>query len=64
MLAYKSEEEINKIIDKIDFISYTYFRIKTKEKLIEELAEVRQRGYAKDDREDSAARRACGRTTF
>ena len=64
MLAYKSEEEINKIIDKIDFISYTYFTIKTKEKLIEELAEVRQRGYAKDDRENTLQQIAVAAPLF
>ena len=64
MLAYKSEEEINKIIDKIDFISYTYFTIKTKEKLMEELAEVRQRGYAKDDRENTLQQIAVAAPLF
>lgn len=64
MLAYKSEEEISKIIDKIDFISYTYFTIKTKEKLIEELAEVRQRGYAKDDRENTLQQIAVAAPLF
>ena len=64
MWAYKSEEEINKIIDKIDFISYTYFTIKTKEKLIEELAEVRQRGYAKDDRENTLQQIAVAAPLF
>ena len=40
------------------------FTIKTKEKLIEELAEVRQRGYAKDDRENTLQQIAVAAPLF
>lgn len=53
MLAFASEKEIREAIKKINFESYTEFTITSIEKYIDALKEVRQKGYAKDDRENA-----------
>lgn len=50
-LAYKPEEVINSIIDKIELTKYTDNTIVTKEELIKELQEIRRNGYGFDNEE-------------
>jgi DNA-binding IclR family transcriptional regulator len=51
LLAFQPEDVLSRIIDKISFTSYTPKTIPSKDKLIEELNEIRKRGYALDERE-------------
>jgi len=50
-LAYKPEEVLNSIIDKIELTKYTDNTIVTKEELIKELQEIRRNGYGFDNEE-------------
>lgn len=51
MLAHMSEERINKIIEKHGLPEYTDQTITTREELMAELEEIRERGYAFDEEE-------------
>lgn len=64
MLAFASEDEIRSAIKKINFESYTEYTITSIEKYIDELKEVRQKGYAKDDRENAMHQIAAAAPVF
>jgi DNA-binding IclR family transcriptional regulator len=51
LLAHQSKEEMNRIIQKIRLKPYTKSTIISKKGLIEELKEIREKGYALDRRE-------------
>jgi len=51
LLAFQPQEELSKIIDRIKFKSYTQKTITSKKRLIQELKEIRKRGYGLDQRE-------------
>lgn len=51
MLAYMSEERVDEIIDRHGLPGFTASTITTREALFEELAEIRERGYAFDREE-------------
>lgn len=51
ILAHLPEEKLNKIIEETEFIRFTKKTITCKEELMEDLARVRERGYAIDDEE-------------
>jgi len=51
LLAFQPQEELSKIIDRIKFKSYTPKTIISKKRLIQELKEIRKRGYGLDQRE-------------
>lgn len=53
ILAYSSNEVINRAIQKCDFVPYTQYTITSVERYLDELKEVRIKGYAKNDREDT-----------
>jgi len=51
MLAYMPEERVNDIVDRHGLPGYTSNTITSREELFEELAEIRDRGYAYDREE-------------
>ncbi|MFR7590891.1 MAG: IclR family transcriptional regulator [Longibaculum sp.] len=53
MLAFSSDEDVKRAIQKTNFEPYTQYTITSIEKYLDELKEVRQKGYAKSDREDT-----------
>lgn len=53
MIAFASQEEILKAIEKTEFIGYTNYTITSPKDYLKELEEVRKKGYAKDDRENT-----------
>lgn len=53
MVAFSSDDEIRKAIQRTDFVAYTEYTITSIEKYLDELKEVRIKGYAKSDREDT-----------
>lgn len=53
MMAFASEDELREAIKRTDFVAYTEYTITSVEKYLDELKEVRKKGYAKSDREDT-----------
>lgn len=53
MIAFATDEEIKEAIDRTDFVSYTEYTITSQNQYIDELKEVRKKGYAIDDRENT-----------
>ena len=53
MLAFSSNDVIKSAISKCDFVPYTKYTITSVEKYMDELKEVRIKGYAKNDREEN-----------
>lgn len=53
MLAFASEEELQRAIRRTDFVAYTEYTITSVEKYLDQLKEVRKKGYAISDREDT-----------
>jgi DNA-binding IclR family transcriptional regulator len=51
LLAFQPEDELSRIINEIKLKPYTKNTIASKKKLVEELKEIRKRGYALDERE-------------
>lgn len=64
LLAWMSEEEIQSLLSKSDMQAFTPNTLKSVEKLLTELAEVRLRGYALDDEEDAEGMRCIGAPVF
>lgn len=64
MLAFGSDEELKKAIQKTDFVAYTEYTITSVEKYLDELKEVRIKGYAKSDREDTLQQVAAAAPVF
>lgn len=64
MLAFASTDEVRAAIKKINFESYTEFTITSIEKYIDELKEVRQKGYSKDNRENAMHQIAAAAPVF
>lgn len=53
MVAFGTDEDLKRAIQKTDFIAYTEYTTTSVEKYLDELKEVRKLGYAKSDREDT-----------
>lgn len=53
MVAFSSDEEVKRAIQKTDFVAYTEYTLTSVEKYLDELKQVRIDGYAKSDREDT-----------
>lgn len=53
MLAYANKEDLKKAIDRTEFIAYTEYTITSVEAYLDVLKEVRLKGYAISDREDT-----------
>lgn len=53
MLAFGTDEDLKRAIQKTEFVAYTEYTITSVEKYLDELKEVRKLGYAKSDREDT-----------
>ncbi|MEG0275644.1 MAG: IclR family transcriptional regulator [Coprobacillus sp.] len=64
MIAYSSDEELKKAIQKTDFVAYTEYTTTSVEKYLDELKEVRKKGYAKSDREDTLQQVAAAAPVF
>lgn len=64
ILAYLSEDKIDRILSSIEFIPYTKKTKMKKDELIAELAEIRQQGYALDDEELSEGVRCIAAPIF
>ncbi|MBS5112310.1 MAG: IclR family transcriptional regulator [Coprobacillus cateniformis] len=64
MIAFASKEEIEEAIAKTDFISYTQHTITSPDEYLKELEEVKQKGYAKDDRENTLQQIAAAAPIF
>ncbi|MED4600499.1 IclR family transcriptional regulator [Paenibacillus validus] len=59
-LAFKSKEELAKLLDGYDFYEKTVNTITTKERLMAELDEIRRQGYAVDNQEYEPGVRSAG----
>lgn len=64
MLAFSDERTIREAIQKINFEPYTEYTITSIEKYMDELKEVRQKGYAKDNRENTLHQIAVAAPVF
>ncbi|MFV0393405.1 MAG: IclR family transcriptional regulator [Coprobacillaceae bacterium] len=64
MLAFANEKTIREAIQKINFEPYTEYTITSIEKYMDELKEVRAKGYAKDDRENTVHQIAAAAPIF
>ncbi|MFA5635755.1 MAG: IclR family transcriptional regulator [Anaerovoracaceae bacterium] len=64
ILAYLPEEKMQKILHETEFIPYTKKTITSKDKLLKELAEIRDKGYALDDEELSEGVRCIAAPIF
>lgn len=53
MVAFGTDEDLKRAIQRTDFIAYTEYTITSVEKYLDQLKEVRIKGYAKSDREDT-----------
>ena len=64
ILAHLPEDKVNKIIEEIDFVRFTPKTIIGKKALLEDLARIRERGYAMDDEELSEGVRCIAAPIF
>lgn len=64
MLAFSSQEFVDKAIKHINFEPYTEYTITSMEKYFEELKEAKIKGYAKSDREDALHQIAVAAPVF
>lgn len=64
MLAFSDQEFIDEAIKHINFEKYTEYTITSIEKYLETLKEVRKKGYAKSDREDTLHQIAAAAPVF
>lgn len=64
MIAFLTEAEIKTAIGKTDFVSYTDYTITTPQDLLKELDEVKEKGYAKDNRENTLQQIAAAAPVF
>lgn len=53
MVAFGTDEDLKRAIQRTDFVAYTEYTITSVEKYLDQLKEVRIKGYAKSDREDT-----------
>ena len=53
MVAFGTDEDLKRAIQRTDFVAYTEYKITSVEKYLDQLKEVRIKGYAKSDREDT-----------
>lgn len=51
ILAYRGQENIDRLLTDYEYTAYTQYTIVNREDLMEELERIRQRGYAVDDQE-------------
>ena len=51
MVAFGTDEDLKRAIQRTDFVAYTEYTITSVEKYLDQLKEVRIKGYAKSDRE-------------
>lgn len=51
ILAYRGKENIERLLKDYEYTRYTQYTITSREKLLEELEKIRERGYAVDDQE-------------
>lgn len=64
MLAFSSDDVVNETIQNTKFEKYTEFTITSIERYLEELKIVREKGYAKSDREDTLHQIAAAAPIF
>ena len=64
ILAFKSEVEIERIVERKGLAPFTVHTISTKEKLLAEVARIRAEGYAIDDMEHEEHLRCLGAPIF
>ena len=64
MLAFSSQEVVDEAIQNIKFEPYTEYTITSIEKYLDVLKEVREKGYAKSDREDTLHQIAAAAPVF
>ncbi|MCL2865561.1 MAG: IclR family transcriptional regulator [Lachnospiraceae bacterium] len=64
ILAYRPSERMDEILEDYDFECYTNNTISTKERLLEELKMIRQRGYAIDNEEIAVGVRCVAAPIF
>ena len=53
MVAFGTDEDLKRAIQRTDFVAYTEYTITSVENYLDQLKEVRIKGYAKSDREDT-----------
>lgn len=53
LLAWRDEEEVQSILNRVDFVQVAPNTITSKDELIEQFAEIRERGWALDDEEST-----------
>ena len=64
ILAFKSEAEIGRVVERKGLAPFTAHTISTKERLLAELARIRAEGYAIDDMEHEEHLRCLGAPIF
>ena len=64
MIAFASENEIKTALGKIDYVAYTDYTITSANDLVKELQDVKEKGYAKDNRENTLQQIAAAAPIF
>ena len=64
LLAYMSPQDLENTISQLSFARYTENSIVTPRQLKEELEQIRQQGYAREDEEGERGRYCCGAPIF
>ncbi|TFH62133.1 MAG: IclR family transcriptional regulator, partial [Gemmatimonadales bacterium] len=59
-IAFESEDEVDRVLAETPLKQYTEHTIKTRDQLMEELATIREQGYALDDEEFDEGIRCVG----